>query len=404
MTRSKRRLDITLSTPPELPEAGIQAALAVLRGGRLFRYGEDTGEERHAAALEVEFAALLGRRYAVAMNSCGATLFAALAALGVAPSEPVLFTSFTLAPVPGAIAHAGARGVAVEVDADLRIDLESLRSRAQATGAKVLLLSHMRGHLPDMDAVMSTARELGLRVVEDCAHTLGARFRGRPSGSFGDVGCFSTQSFKHVNSGEGGLLVTDDDDLAARAILLSGSYALWSQHESRPEDDTMRRHEPYVPNCSLRMSNLVAALIRPQLPMLPSRAQVWNARYDRLAAGLAAIPGVRLPRAPEGAEGVHSSIQCFVDDLPKRAFPAFLQATAARGVFLKWFGVEHTVGFTGRREHWRYLPPEFSTPRTSELLDKLVDMRIPLTLADGDCDDVVHILGEELAIARSQIP
>src|SRR5206468_1092004 len=102
-------------------------------------------------------------------------------------------------------------------------------------------------------------------------------WNGRLTGTFGTAGCFSTQAFKHANSGEGGLLVTDDDELAARAILYSGSYALYGQHRSRPALQVFEKFLGRVPNCSLRMSNLAAALIRPQLRELSERIEIWRA-------------------------------------------------------------------------------------------------------------------------------
>ena len=123
----------------------------------------------------------------------------------------------------------------------------------------------------------------GELVIEDCAHTMGASWSGRPTGTFGDVACFSTQTFKHINSGEGGLLVTDNEDFAARAMLRSGSYMLYSQHGARPGLEVFDRHRLTTPNCSMRMSNLVAAILRPQLPLIEERNNRWRAIYDRLA-------------------------------------------------------------------------------------------------------------------------
>ena len=102
--------------------------------------------------------------------------------------------------------------------------------------------------------------DLGITVIEDCAHTMGARWAGRATGSFGR---FSLQAYKHVNAVEGGLIATDDEDVAARAILYSGSYMLYRQHRARPSDAAFARWKDVTPNFSLRMSNLAAAVARP---------------------------------------------------------------------------------------------------------------------------------------------
>ena len=152
-------LDLTWQEP--IPPAGLQAAMALMDSGKLHRYGETGAKPGAAAALEADFAAELGSPYCVAMNSCGSTMFAALRCSGVRPGDKVLSNCFTLAPVPGAIAHAGAVPVLVDVTEDLVIDLDDLRRKAAASGATTLLLSHMRGHICDMDALTSVCAEFG---------------------------------------------------------------------------------------------------------------------------------------------------------------------------------------------------------------------------------------------------
>ncbi|MCM0020414.1 MAG: aminotransferase class I/II-fold pyridoxal phosphate-dependent enzyme, partial [Tagaea sp.] len=226
----RKRLDLDLTKQEAIPAEGIEAANALLASGKLHRYGETGAKPSEVSSLETEFARELGVPYCAAMNSCGSTMFAALKASGVMPGDKVLSNCFTLAPVPGAIAHAGAVPVLVDVTDDYTIDLDDLARKADASGAKTLLLSHMRGHICDMDALTRICAPRGLRVIEDCAHTMGAGWKGKPTGTWGLAGCFSLQSYKHANAGEGGLLVTSDPDLAARAILMSGSYMLYRSH------------------------------------------------------------------------------------------------------------------------------------------------------------------------------
>jgi dTDP-4-amino-4,6-dideoxygalactose transaminase len=184
-----------------IPEAGIEAAVAVLRSGRLHRYNLIGEEEGEVSALEREFAGFVGSKYALAVASGGYAMGCALRALGVGPGDKVLSNGFTLAPVPGAIASVGAEPVFVETNEALTIDLDDLAAKAEASGAKVLLLSHMRGHICDMERLMEVAAIHGLQVIEDCAHTMGAAWKGVPSGRHGVIGCYSTQTYKHMNSG-----------------------------------------------------------------------------------------------------------------------------------------------------------------------------------------------------------
>ena len=378
-----------------IPEEAIAAAVEVMRSGRLHRYNVAEGEVSLVSLLEEEFAASIGARYCLALASGGAAMTTALRALGVGPGDRVLTNAFTLAPVPGAIAAVGATPDYVEVTEDLVIDLDHLATKERGG---VLLLSHMRGHICNMDRLMEIASERGLTVIEDCAHTMGASWSGTPTGRFGAAGCFSTQTYKHINSGEGGFLVTDDPDLMARAVILSGSYMNYAMHRAVPERRNFEAVRLETPNVSSRMDNLRAAILRPQLRDLASQAARWNALYAAAAEGL---HGVRLPERPGKERFVASSIQFSLPDWPGEAVAGLVNRCAVRGVQIKWFGAAEPAGFTSRYDSWRYAPvPEL--PRTDTVLAGLLDMRLPLTFSVEDCRLIAEIISEE--VAKGPIP
>jgi dTDP-4-amino-4,6-dideoxygalactose transaminase len=383
-----------------IPEAGIDAAVAVLRHGRLHRYNTGPGEVAETALLEEEFAAYVGAGYCLALASGGAAMACALRALQVRPGEPVLSNAFTLAPVPGAIASIGARPVLVEVTEDLTIDLAHLEAQAKATGARVLLLSHMRGHVCDMEALMALCDRIGIRVIEDCAHTMGAAWKGVPSGRHGAIGCYSTQTYKHMNSGEGGFLVTDVPELAARAILLSGSYMLYARHRAAPGPEVFEALKLDVPNVSSRMDNLRAAILRPQIAMLDDRRARWRVLYQGMEAGLAAVPGLRLIPRPQVEDYMGSSFQFLLPGWEPARVAALVAACAGRGVELKWFGAAEPLGFTSRYAHWRYAEP-VALPQTDRVLAGLIDMRLPLTFGPGDVAQIARIIADEVPRAEA---
>lgn len=392
------RLELDLTQPDPIPDDGIARAVELMRSGRLFRYGETGDDVNDVAALECEFASLLGRRYAVGVNSCGAALFLALHAAGIGPGDDVLVNAFTLAPVPGAIAHCGANPVLVEVTPGCVIDLDDLRRKA-ALGAKALLLSHMRGHLADLDAVASVCEEFGLVLIEDCAHALGARWNDRLAGTFGRAACFSSQTFKHVNSGEGGIVVTDDDDLAARAILHSGSYMLYEQHKARPPLEAFAPLRGSVANYSMRMTAFAAALLRPQLSMLPERIERWNSLYRQVEGFLGRIPEIDTIPRPAAEHYVGSSIQFRFTAIPPSRIEQIIAICDDFGVHIKWFGARQARGFTSRPDHWAYVRSDNALPRTSSLLDTLCDMRIPTALTSDDCRTIGEVVG--YAVSRT---
>ncbi|MBT9382540.1 DegT/DnrJ/EryC1/StrS family aminotransferase [Pseudooceanicola sp. CBS1P-1] len=376
-----------------IPEDAIEAAVAVLRHGRLHRYNTLPGEAGEVAELEREFAALTGARFALAIASGGHAISTALRAAGVGPADPVLTNVFTLAPVPGAIAAVGGVPVYVGVTEGLVIDLDDLAVKLPR--AKVLLLSHMRGHLCDMDRLMALCDAAGVRVIEDCAHTMGAAWNGTPSGRHGLAGCFSTQTYKHVNSGEGGFLITDDEDLAARAIMLSGSYMLYDRHLAAPGAEVFEQVKYDTPNISGRMDNLRAAILRPQLRRLEAQCAAWNARYRVVEAGIAGTPGLATIPRPEQERYVGSSIQFLLPDWSEDDIAEVLHRCAARGVELKWFGEAEPRGFTSRYDSWRYAPAQ-RLPESDRILRGLIDMRLPLTFTLEDCALIARIIRAEV--------
>ncbi len=381
-----------------IPEDGIAAALEVMRHGRLHRYNLAEGEAGEAALLERDFAAFTGARHCLAVTSGGYALACALRAAGVRPGDRVLSNAFTLAPVPGAIANAGAEPVFVEATRALVLDLDDLAAKAETSGARVLMLSHMRGHICDMDALMALCRRAGIAVIEDCAHTMGADWRGVPSGRHGLAACYSTQTYKHLNSGEGGFLTTDDDALMARAVMLSGSYMLYGRHLAAPPPEAFETVRYEMPNMSGRMDNLRAAILRAQLRDLPAQCARWTERYRAVEAGLRGVPGLTVieRRAEEGFVG--SSIQFLLEDWAPGDIGTVLARCAARGVALKWFGAPEPSAYTSRHDSWRYAPAQ-ALPRTDRVLAGLVDMRIPLTFSTEDCTLIARIIAQEVGRA-----
>ncbi|MDV4167696.1 DegT/DnrJ/EryC1/StrS family aminotransferase [Rhodovulum sp. FJ3] len=379
-----------------IPEAGIEAAIAVMRGGRLHRYNTIGDEVAEVALLEQEFAAYTGAKFALAVASGGYALGAALRAVGVCAGDPVLTNAFTLAPVPGAIAAVGAVPVFVDVTRDLVIDLTHLERMIGETGARVLMLSHMRGHLCDMDALMAICDANGVQVIEDCAHTMGAAWNGVPSGRHGVIGCYSTQTYKHMNSGEGGFLISDDPEIMARAILLSGSYMLYDRHLAAPAPEVFEALRMETPNVSGRMDNLRAAILRPQLRDIETQVDRWNALYRTVEAGLENTPGLSIITRPPQERIVGSSIQFLLDGWDGDRVVEVINRCAARGVELKWFGAADPVAFTSRYQHWRYAPSQ-DLPQTDAVLAGLIDMRLPLTFNTEDCALIARIIRAEVS-------
>lgn len=389
-----KTFDKSFTQQEPLPDEAIRAAVQQLQSGRLHRYNTVDDELSEAALLEQEFATYMGQQYCLACASGGYALHIALLAAGLEEGQPVITNAFTLAPVPGAIYNAGGSLKLVEITAEYQVDLAHLKTLARESRGGFFLISHMRGHISDMEAIVEICGEHDLTLIEDCAHTMGARWNNRISGTFGKVACFSTQTYKHLNSGEGGLLTTDDPDIIARGILLSGSYMLYERHGTLPHNDIFDKIKLTTPNYSGRMDNLRAAILRPQLRRLDENCRRWNLLYERAEAALSKINRIALPERPPQEHHVGSSIQFRLDDGTPDEISRMITYCADKGVDIKWFGAGEPHGFTSSYDSWQYWQDLPDLPATRQVLATTLDLRLPLTFDVGDIDTIVEVIGE----------
>ena len=376
-----------------ISQEAIDAAVEVLKSGRLHRYNSIGEEFSEVSLLEQDFANFQGSRYCLACASGGYAMSVSLKAAGLEAGEKVLTNMYTLAPVPGSISNAGGEPIFIEINENLVLDLEDLSRKAISSKARFLLISHMRGHLVDMNKLMQIVEDNGLILIEDCAHTMGAKWGDKRSGNFGLAGCFSTQTYKHLNSGEGGLLTSNDAEFMARAIILSGSYMLYERHGAAPDKEVFADIRLQTPNYSGRMDNLRAAILRPQLKSLEKNIKRWNERYQLVERSLKKIKGVELPERPIEESYVGSSIQFRLPGISEVDAARFLVINKERGVEIKWFGSDNPNGFTSNHKSWKYVKQQ-SLERSDEILSGLFDLRLPLTFSLEDCSLLSEIIGD----------
>jgi dTDP-4-amino-4,6-dideoxygalactose transaminase len=368
-----------------IPEAARAEVERLLASGDLFRYTAPA--DAPVALLEQEFAALMGARYALAVSSCSAALFLSLKALDLPRGARVLIPAFTFAAVPSSVVHADCQPVLVEVGADYRIDLDDFQ--AKLDGADAVLISHMRGHTSDMDEIMTEAFVYGLPVIEDAAHSLGTTWGGRKIGTIGKVGCFSFQSYKLVNAGEGGILVTDDPEVIARAVIMSGAYEHnWKKHKA--VSDAFAHWQNRLPLYNMRMQNLSAAVIRPQLGEVARRVRDGRRNHDYVAGllnatGWLSVPGP-LPKEERAPDSIQFNLEGFTD-AETRAFQA---AAMQRGVSVQVFGMsaDNARAFW----NWEFLGDLPDLPMTRAMLMRACDCRLPARLTEAELDVIAGAL------------
>jgi perosamine synthetase len=377
-----------------IPDAARVEIERLLTSGDLFRY--TAAEGAPVALLEQEFANLLGARYALAVSSCSAALFLALKALDLPRGARVLIPAFTFAAVPSAVVHADCVPVLVEVGADYRVDLTDFG--AKLNGADAVMISHMRGHTSDMDTIMALADMRGIPVIEDAAHSLGTVWKGRNIGTIGKIGCFSFQSYKLVNAGEGGIMVTDDPELAARAVIMSGAYEQnWKKHPGL--QNSFGHWQNKLPLYNLRMQNLSAAVIRPQLPLVADRVAKGRANHDWVADRLNASGALSVPPALLGEDRAPDSIQFnLIGDWTDTQALSFQSAAKRRGVSVQVFGLSE--GNARAFWNWQFLGDPPDLPMTRAMLMRACDVRLPARLTQDELDYIATALIEAATDAR----
>jgi len=376
-----------------IPAAAKDAIEALMQSGDLFRY--TAPQDAPVALLEAEFAELLGTKYALAVSSCSAALFLSLKALGLPRDARVLIPGFTFAAVPSSVVHADCIPVLCEVGENYRIDMADFE--AKLDNIQAVIISHMRGHTSDMDAIMALCDARNIPVIEDAAHSLGTTWHGRNIGTIGKAGCFSFQSYKMINAGEGGILITNDTDLVARAVIMSGAYEPnWKkpqgpQGDNSPElQEAFARWQNKLPLYNLRLSNLSAAVIRPQLPELARRVRDGLANHDYVAGRLNTSPHIEVPAPLPPEQRAPDSIQFNLVGMQEHEIRAFAAASEARGVKVQVFGLseDNSRAFW----NWQFLPESFDLPKTRDMLMKACDVRLPVRLTRKELDVIADIL------------
>lgn len=388
------------SKPMGIPEEGIAAALEVMRSGRLSRYCATSAATSEVARAETEFAEVARSRYAIATNSGSSALMLALMAVGVTPGDRVLCSGFGFSPLPSTIMRLGAEPVLVDATEDWAMDLDALEAAADgAPEARVVLLAHARGQVADMDRVAALCDARGLFLVEDATHALGVCWRGRPVGYHGAAAAFSCRSDSVLNGGEGGFVTTDDDDRAARLMFLGGcSERRYGKHASRPSDAACEQAMATMPNLSVRMSEVTAALLRPLIRSLPERLARHRRRYASVLDVLAArAPAIAVPQPDARADPVGDALFFGLPSVDDSQNALFRTTCVAMGVPVSWFG--SPVNARHHANARKYGCPSFDLPAADALLARGYELRLPEHFEDGDFPQIARILAYAATVA-----
>ncbi|MDX6513307.1 MAG: hypothetical protein QOE36_2811, partial [Gaiellaceae bacterium] len=338
---------------------------------------------------EREFAEFVGTKHALCVNAGSSALICGLIGAGVGPGDEVIVPAYTWNATPNAVIASGATPVLAEIDDSLTLDPADVEAKVTER-TKAILPVHMRGAPADMRALTQLAQKRGIAIVEDVCQAAGATFDGERLGSFGDAGAFSLQFNKIITTGEGGMLVTDSDELYDLAI------------EVHDCAGPVRRGEglPSFPGWNFRASELTGAVGRVQLGRLDGLLERMRASHARLSAHVAGLPGLRLRRATDDGGDAGIALIAFaesaalahdaVDALRAEGFGAAMQVYSPDFIDLHiypyWRPVLDRIAAAGGAA------PD--CPRTLDLLERAIHLDLSPLNDEQDLADL------ELALTK----
>ena len=366
----------------ELGEAEVEAAARVIRSHNVFRY-YGVGDGPHEVAdFERELATFMGSEHALCLNAGSSALICGLIGAGVGPGDEVIVPAYTWNATANAVIATRAIPVLAEVDESLTLDPEDV-ARKVGPRTKAILPVHMRGAPADMDALSGLASEHGLAVIEDACQAVGASFRGKRLGTFGDAGAFSLQFNKIITTGEGGAMLTSRQDLLDLAIDVQDCAG------------SVRRGVglPRFAGWNFRASEIQGAIARVQLARLDGLLQRMRAGQAAVAERVAALPGLTLRRANDDGGDVGICLIAFARSaaLAKEA----VEALHAEGVLAMrlydpafvdlhiypyWKPVLDAISAAGL--------PAPDCPRTLELLERSIHVDLSPLNDEQDLDEI----------------
>ncbi len=261
---------------PLIGEEEIQEVVSAMRSGWL-------GTGPKVTQFEEDFKRYKGVQYAQALNSCTAALHLSLLALGIGKGDEVITTPMTFCATVNAIIHSGATPVLADCDIKtMNIDPYQIEKKITRK-TKAILPVHFAGRSCEMDTIMDIARRHKLFVVEDCAHAIETEYKGKKSGTFGDIGCFSFYVTKNIVTGEGGMVITDNEEFANKIKVL-GLHGMSKDAWKRFSDEGYKHYKVVECGFKYNMMDLQAAIGIHQLKKIDQywkrREEIWNIYND----------------------------------------------------------------------------------------------------------------------------
>jgi dTDP-4-amino-4,6-dideoxygalactose transaminase len=366
----------------EVGREEIAALTRVIESKNVFRYyGVGDGPDE-VLSFEREFAEHMGAKHALGVNAGSSALICALIGAGVGDGDEVIVPAYTWNATPNAVLASRAIPVLAEIDESLTLDPEDVERRITPR-TRAILPVHMRGAPAAMEALTAIAKQHELVLIEDVCQAAGATYRGRRLGTFGDAGAFSLQFNKIITTGEGGVLITDRDDLLELAL---------DVHDCA---NSVRRGVglPKFAGFNFRASELTGAMARVQLTRLDGLLERMRANHARLTSSISGLPGLTLRRQNDDDGDAGIAVIAFADSpaLAAEAVAAlnaegvlamqiYSPATPDLHVYPYWAPVLEALAAAGAD------PPD--CPRTLELLERSIHVDVSPLCEEQDLDEI----------------
>ena len=363
----------------DIGDEEVAEVVDVLRSGWL-----TTGPK--VKEFEQEFAAMVGAQHAVAVNSCTAALHLALEASGLREGDEVLVPTMTFAATAEVVAYFKAKPVLIDCVQDtLNLDPDRIEE-AITDKTKAIIPAHFAGHPCEMEQIQSIARTHGLRVIEDAAHALPARYQGKMVGGIADFTCFSFYATKNITTGEGGMVTTDDPEWAARVRMMSLhglSRDAWNRYSAKGS----WYYEILSPGFKYNLTDIAAAL---GLAQLKKCDRFWKAR-ERYATlyheGFRELPEIICPQAASHVQHAWHLyvIQLDLDRL-RISRNEFIQRLQQAGIGCSVHFIPlHLHPYY--RDKWGYRPHDL--PVSSMVYQRIVSLPLYSKMTDADIERVI---------------
>ena len=367
---------------PDIGEEEIQSVVETLRSGWL-----TTGSK--AKQFEAEFAHRVGARHAVALNSCTAALHLALEAVGVTEGDEVIVPTMTFAATAEVVHYFKAKPVLVDCQGDtLNIDVDQIE-KAISPRTKAIIPVHYAGQPCAMDRILEIARVHHLKVIEDAAHALPARYRGRMVGTIGDITCFSFYSTKTITTGEGGMATTENEEWAERMRILS-LHGITRDAVNRYTPEGSWYYEICYPGYKYNLTDIAAALGIPQLHKCDRFGAIRHRYATLYNEGFKDIPEITVPYV---AEGVEHAWHLYVIQLDLERLRIGRNEMIE---LLKKQGIGTSVHFIPLHSHpyyrdnYGYFPNGF--PVASAAFERIISLPIYTKMTDDDVQRVIEVI------------